>query len=370
MPARPSYEEVTAATSRASGAARRCYPAGGWGGGGGGGWKPGGGGGGGVTAGAGGGGGSGHAPPGSASVLGPVNAHGQITVTYLDPSTDWVGLGSTTMTSAPTTAARPHTGKLAPIHDLFYLDANSQVIQRVVTEGVPGPEHNLGAVLYPGSTIAAIWTANGQRLDLFGRGTESALWQKTYTLADGWGAWHSIPDAGTLTSDPAAASLDGSRLDVFYRGTDHSLRQLPLIDGQPRAPISLGGNLDTAPAAISKKAGLVEVFTDENIGAGRHVIVHRSWTGAGWLRIPDDPSNRDATSTPTVSSPDTNTITIAFRTNDAGISTSTNQGTWSPWRDLTAPSPAGSPPALQSTSGGAILYLRGNDNRLTARILG
>ena len=192
----------------------RCDQDAAWGGGGGGGWYGGGGGGGGITGGAGGGGGSGYAPPGSASTVGEPGAHGVITISYLDPSNGWVDLdgpGDGTMTSAPTVAMRPQTGKLFPIHDVFYLDGNSQVVQRVVTEGAPGPEHHLGAVLSPASTVAAHWRADGQRLDLFGRGTESALWQKTFTFADGWGSWHAITAAGTLSSTPP--SCPAARVD-------------------------------------------------------------------------------------------------------------------------------------------------------------
>ncbi len=90
--------------------------------------------------------------------------------------------GTTSMTSAPTVAPRPPVAGQPDQHDVFYLNANSQVIQRIVTNGVAGPEHNHGAVLYPGSTVAAVWRPDGKRLDLFGRGTESALWQKTFTV--------------------------------------------------------------------------------------------------------------------------------------------------------------------------------------------
>ncbi len=169
-----------------SGNGRRCDQYRGWGGGGGGGWFGGGGGGGGITGGAGGGGGSGHAPAGSTSSLGMHGAPGVITVAY----SAWQAVaGTSTMTSAPTVAPSTTAPGQPDQHDVFYLNANSQVIQRLVTNGVAGPEHNLGAVLFPGSTVAAAWRPDGKRLDLFARGTESALWQKTLHLdAGGWTA--------------------------------------------------------------------------------------------------------------------------------------------------------------------------------------
>ena len=117
-----------------------------------------------------------------------------------------------------------------PTQDVFYLDANSQVAQRIVTDGVPSPQYNLGAVLFPGSTIAAVWRTSG-RLDLFGRGTENALWQRSYSVIHGWGPWTARTPAGTLTSSPTVASPSSRQLHVFFRGTDNMLKQVSSLDG-------------------------------------------------------------------------------------------------------------------------------------------
>ena len=143
---------------RSSGMREACRQYAGWGGGGGGGWYAGGGGGGGITGGGGGGGGSAYAPPGSNNTPYGARTAGKITIAYVRASDDWVGLGGSPMTSAPTVVTTIDYGKLAPRHDVFYLNQHSAVIWRSVTEGVPGPEINLGATLYPGSTVAAIWS--------------------------------------------------------------------------------------------------------------------------------------------------------------------------------------------------------------------
>ena len=124
---------------------------------------------------------------------------------------------------------------------MFYLDANSQVIQRVVTEGVPGPEHNLGAVLFPGSTVAAVWRPDGERLDLFGRGTESALWQKPFTWASGWGGWHGVTGTARYSPTPTAVSSRPPARRVLPTERQ-SAEQVPLLDGQRRSRSSRAGD--------------------------------------------------------------------------------------------------------------------------------
>ena len=73
-----------------------------------------------------------------------------------------------------------------------------------------------GGVLTSGPG-ASSWAPG--RLDVFGRGTDSALWHKWYE--GGWGDWESL--GGTLTSSPAAVSWGPGRIDVFARGTDSAL---------------------------------------------------------------------------------------------------------------------------------------------------
>ncbi len=258
-----------------SASGRRCDQFRGWGGGGGGGWRGGGGGGGGITAGAGGGGGSGHAPAGSTTSQGSYGATGLITITY----SAWTSVsGTSTMTSAPTVAPRPTAPGQPDQHDVFYLDQNSQVIQRVVTNGVAGPEHNLGAVLSPGSTVAAAWRPDGQRLDLFGRGTENALWQKTFTWAGGWGAWHPVAGTLPLISDPTAVSTANNQVQIFYRKADEvRLERVRLVDGQPvyRAGVNGSSRMVTGPTAAALPDGRIRVYFDSQIeGASYPGSVH------------------------------------------------------------------------------------------------
>jgi hypothetical protein len=58
------------------------------------------------------------------------------------------------------------------------------------------------------------------RLDVFARGTDNALWHLTYD--GGWGTWEQL-GANQISSDPAAISWGSNRIDVFVRGTDNAL---------------------------------------------------------------------------------------------------------------------------------------------------
>jgi hypothetical protein len=73
---------------------------------------------------------------------------------------------------------------------------------------------SLGGVLTSGPG-ASSWASN--RLDVFVRGTDNALWHKWF---DGrWFDWESL--GGGLTSDPAAVSWGNGGIDVLLLGTEN-----------------------------------------------------------------------------------------------------------------------------------------------------
>jgi hypothetical protein len=61
-----------------------------------------------------------------------------------------------------------------------------------------------------------------QRLEVFARGTDKALWHGWHTSpANGWSGWYSL--GGMLTSNPTVARNPDGRLEVFVRGTNGAL---------------------------------------------------------------------------------------------------------------------------------------------------
>ena len=293
------------------------------------------------------------------------------------PAKGWAGLaGGGKLTSAPTAVRRPAGMYPVPTQDVFYLDANSQVIQRVVTQGVPSPEYNLGAVLYPGSTVAAAWRPDGTHLDLFGRGTESALWQKTFSLSRGWQSWTARTAPGTLTSSPTAVSTihpttRAERLDVFFRGTDNRLNRLTSTNRTwAPAPTTVSGMgaLSTAPTATvtNPQTGRVEVY------AGCNGSVLCGWTydsyGTGDTWTVDSSS---LTTAPVAASSSPGQVQVTVRDhNDHLIVWQNRYGAWKQTDLGTPPAAAGTAIAqAPMTSATTILYTRGINGTLTARTI-
>ena len=96
------------------------------------------------------------------------------------------------------------------------------------------------------------------RLEVFGRGRDNAMWQKTYG-ATGWTGWSNR--AGALTSAPDASAWDTTQVDVFVRGTDHALHYRRWTSASGFGGwASLGGVMQGGPGATSWGTGRIDVF--------------------------------------------------------------------------------------------------------------
>jgi hypothetical protein len=121
------------------------------------------------------------------------------------------------------------------------------------------------------------------RLDLFIRGTDKALWHRW--LDRGWHEWESL--GGILTSGPAAVSgiwedsLGGTLtkriISVFVRGTDNALWH-KWFDGSWHDWESLGGVLTSGPAAVSWDKNRIDVFA----GVADTILGRTLWDGSSW----------------------------------------------------------------------------------------
>jgi len=71
-------------------------------------------------------------------------------------------------------------------------------------------------------SVAVTQDSDG-RLEVFGLGTDKALWHiwQTAPHSRPWSPWASL--GGVLTSEPAAVDNSDGRLEVFARGTDNAL---------------------------------------------------------------------------------------------------------------------------------------------------
>jgi hypothetical protein len=128
---------------------------------------------------------------------------------------------------------------------------------------------SLGGVLTSAPAVSS-WAPG--RLDVFVRGTDSALWHKWYQ--NGWSGWESL--GGVLTSAPSVASWAPGRLDLFVAGTDSALWHKWYENGWSGWE-SLGGVLTSAPGAVSWDSNRIEVFV-----AGTDSALWHKW----WALVP------------------------------------------------------------------------------------
>ena len=128
-----------------------------------------------------------------------------------------------------------------------------------------------GGVLTSGPGVSS-WSSG--RLDVFVRGTDSALWHKWYE--NGWSDWESL--GGVLTSGPAAVAWDQGRIDVFARGTDSALWHKWYENGWSDWE-SLGGVLLSGPGAVSWGPGRIDAFVEGTDAALWHIVYENGWSG-------------------------------------------------------------------------------------------
>ncbi len=87
----------------------------------------------------------------------------------------------------------------------------------------PPPSPNLQPI--PSGTFTSgpaltSWTST--RYDIFGRGTDGALWHNWWT-GSGWAGWQSLGGQIAPGTQPAAVAWAPNRIDVFVEGTDGQL---------------------------------------------------------------------------------------------------------------------------------------------------
>ncbi len=98
------------------------------------------------------------------------------------------------------------------------------------------------------------WGPN--RLDVFGKGTDNALWHKWWN-GTSWSGWQSM--GGSLASGPSAVSWGANRIDVVARSSNSTLLHW-WWDGTNWYSDNIGGNIASDPDISSWGAGRLDVF--------------------------------------------------------------------------------------------------------------
>lgn len=178
---------------------------------------------------------------------------------------------------------------------------------------------SLGGVV---TSAPAVCSWSSGRLDVFARGTDSALWHRWYD--NGWSGWESL--GGVITSAPTAVSWASGRIDVFARGGDSALWH-KWYDGGWSGWESLGGLLSSGPGAVSWSAGRIDVFATGTDSALWHKWYQGGWSG--WESL-----GGRLTSTPTVSSWAPGRLDVFATGSDSAMWHKWYQGGWSGWESL------------------------------------
>lgn len=211
----------------------------------------------------------------------------------------WSPAGAATSTPAVTSWG---SGRL----DMFVRGQDNAIWQRT-WNGAWSEWVSIGGAMT--SAPAAVSWGPG-RVDVFARGPDDALWTDAWT-GSSWTGWRSL--GGLLDSTPAVASWGTNRLDVFARGTDLALWHRAWDGTAWSGWESLGGHLLAAPAAVSWGPGRIDVV----VTGGDRALWHVAWTGSAWSGW--EPLGGNLTSAPTVASWGANRLDVLARGGDNAI---------------------------------------------------
>jgi len=226
-----------------------------------------------------------------------------------------------------------------------------------------------GADLVPGADIGGSPSASPAlvRFDdtnalSFIRGASGDLQVSKKSGATWSGKWTSLggPRGARILGQPAAYGSANGRVDVFVRGTDNAVYQRTLKDGRWCEWIKLGGTATDAPTVAFTSPTSWTLTTRGADGK----VWQRSATG-GWSSL-DAPNGQPIYGRPSTVVVD-GTVHVAVRTADDGTWERVRDaaGTWGAWTDLGGVI-SGSP-TLLSTEGRVYLFARASDYTLWQR---
>jgi hypothetical protein len=205
------------------------------------------------------------------------------------------------------------------------------------------------------------------RLEMFGVGTDNALWHLSQQNphAPPWSAWS--PLGGALTSEAAVAVNTDGRIEVFARGADNALwhiwQQNPHA-GPWSAWSSLGGVITSAPSVVVNGDGRLEVFARGTDNGLWHIWQENAHAGpwSAWSSLGGVISSNPAA----IVNSDARIEVFARGTDDALWHIwegNPHAGPWSAWESLGGSITSDPAPALNS-DGRLEVFARGTDDAL------
>ena len=197
---------------------------------------------------------------------------------------------------------------------------------------VPGVVTDLGSTFRNPSAAVAM---GEHRLEVFGAGTDYALYHKSYSYqpGDSWSAERECL-GGDLTSTPVVVSTAAERLDIFVLGPDQGLLHRRRTGSAWSAWKELGGCFTSAPAVLPTGLDTFDIFAhrpDYLIYQSRLTAVGFSgWEtlGSGLLREPI------AASAPAVARVQDEMYVFVVAADLATWFTRLDGNLWKPWSSL------------------------------------
>jgi hypothetical protein len=201
---------------------------------------------------------------------------------------------------------------------------------------------------------ASSWGSS--RSDVFVRGTDNALWHRSWN-GTAWGGWESLD--GFITAEPTAVSWGTNRIDIFVRGSDFALWHRTSNGTTWGSWERLGGYLSSGPDAASWGANRLDVFVS---GLGNR-LWQDTWNGTSWAWTS---LGGVGSSDPGVVASAPNHIDIFVRGTDQALwEDSWNGSSWS-WTSLGGAATTG-PDASSCAAGHIDVFIVGMDGSLWQR---
>ena len=168
--------------------------------------------------------------------------------------------------------------------DVFGLGTDSAMYQQTwmgEPSGAPPP----GLAFHGGRFSSSLAATRRFRsfIDVFGLGTDNQMYHQAFDGNQWLPDWS--PLGGVFSSPPSAVSWGENRLDLFALGTENQMYHrawdgaswLPAGEWQP-----LGGAFNSLPVAVSVAPDVLDIFA---IGMDNHMY-HKAWKTNAWLPSP------------------------------------------------------------------------------------